>query len=390
MEPKPTSTRRLMAVGTLRSFAGALVLAVLATFFAQLGYSDSWISLVFGIFPLLGFLLSFFMGDVASHVGRTWILRVALIFAGISYLGYFHGAAWSIVVSRIVDALSYTAATMVLLMKVEDRFPEGSRGRKTGLLLSLEHGARVIAPILAGLLAGWYVGIPFIAGAAILFVLAFSLRKARFHRKTGRLAVHPLKNLFWFWRHERIRPLLLLGPCMNLLAPVFTVFFPLYVVKEFGFSYAFVGIALGAYAFGSIFQFFFGDLIDRYGARRFIILGTLFKCSLIASLVFLVSTYVGFLLIVFLIGLGSAMWNVAAVTYLSKVAVPEHKENEMWSTYAGVARFGSAVGFPIAAWIAASLGYASVFVIFGVLGLIAVFITSVQFALLSSPKGFFA
>lgn len=362
---------KYVGISSSQLLAGSIVLPVLAPYFSSLGYSDSWISIVFGIFPFVMFLTSIFSGELADQIGRSWLIKGCLFTTAGSYLLYFFGSSWSIISARVLDGISYAALIILLLAKIQDMLDDAHRGKYTGIFFTIKDGVRILGPILGGYLADKWIGIPFISAVVILLASTLLLRSAKFHRKKES-AIHPFKDLKWFITHKQLLPFVILGPLMNGLLPVVTVFLPLLIVNNLGMSYAAAGAASSAYMAGHLAQFFFGDLSDRIGPVKLIIAGTLTMSLAVILTPFLGVNYVALLSIFVIYGAGAAAWNVSANQWLSTLGERENKEGVVLGSYISIAKLGEGTAYLVSAVIVASFGYTGVFLLLGVLGLVGV------------------
>ncbi|MFT4250695.1 MAG: hypothetical protein ACMXYD_05015 [Candidatus Woesearchaeota archaeon] len=82
---------RFTGITLAQLFSASMVLTILAAYFATLGYSDVFISLLFALFPLVLFVSSLFVGGLAKSLGRSWMIRMALAATMVAYLLYWSG-----------------------------------------------------------------------------------------------------------------------------------------------------------------------------------------------------------------------------------------------------------------------------------------------------------
>lgn len=369
---------KFTGIAVAQIFAGSIVMVVLAPYFSSLGYSESWISAVFGLFPLLMAATGLLLGELSDEMSRSYIIRAALLGTAAAYLLYWLGWESSIITGRVLDAVSFSALVIVLFAKIQDVVDPSLRGRYTGIFLSLRDGARVLGPLAGGFLADKYIGLPFVVAVVVLLLAAFSLRSVKNHQKS-RLAVHPLRSLKRFFLDARLLPVAVLGPLINGLLPLFNVFLPLLIVNELGLSYAAVGAAASAYMVGHVSQFFFGELVDRYGELRFMLAGSLLTCLLLLLVPQFGASFYSLLVLVLLIGVCSAMWSVACLEYLSRVGA-EQSRGVVLGTYVSISKLGEATAYFTASVVVLFFGVAGVFYVLASLGILGVVLASLLFA----------
>lgn len=366
-------------ISVAQIFAGTLVLTILAPYFSSLGYSETWISAVFGLFPLVMVISSLLVGELSDEMGRTYLIRFALFGTVVAYSLYLVGWQSTIITGRVVDALSYSVLIVVLLAKIEDVVDSQSRGRYTGIYFTIRDGARVFGPILGGWLADIYIGLPFATAVCILFAAMFVVRSAHNHQKKE-VALHPIRSLKRFFSNKQLRPIMVLGPVINALIPLHTVFLPLLITNELGLSYVAVGAATSAFMLGHLSQFFFGDLVDRFGERPFILLGSSLLCVFFMCIPLFGDTYVLLLVLMFFAGVFSAMWNVSCIEYLSDVSDEAGTRGEVLGTYTSIAKVGESVAYFTASALVIVFGLSGVFIALSAFAFVGVVVAAGMFA----------
>ncbi len=376
---------RFTLISSAHLFAVQLVLPVLSPYFASLGYSDAWISFVFGLFPVVAVVAGMLVGELSDEVGRSWTLRLAFLLGIVAYALYYSGIGAAIVLARVVDAACYSTVVILALSKIEDGLHDQDRGRYTGLLFSVQTAAKLFAPAIGGVLADQFLGLPFLTSMGIFAALALSLRKARPHQKRP-VAVHPFHNVIRFWQDRELRPLLVLGPAMQFIKPAWTVFIPLLIIRMGG-SYADVGLSITVLVAGSVLQFFFGDLVDITGPRRLVIAGALLSGACLIGLAFLGHSFESILLLMGVWGIGTAMWNVSAWSYLSRIGHRSRLQGTLVGTYMSVSKVGEAVAYVVAGSLVLVYSFHALFFLLGLFAIIGALLGSALFILsLNSRK----
>ena len=133
-------------------------------------------------------------------------------------------------------------------------------------------------------------------------------------------------------------PTLLLSVGQGILVPTL----PLYA-QDFGVNYALVSLAVAAAALGTLVgEVPSGMMLERFGRKPVMIVGTVALALATLGLVFL-PYYPALVILRFLAGVGTAMWNISRLAYLTDT-VPLRDRGRALSTFGGVSRIGTFVG----------------------------------------------
>lgn len=374
----PPHFLRYTGITVVYVFAIYLTLPILAPYLAAHGYSAQWISFIFGIFSSTMIFSSLLVGSLGERFGRQRIAWLALLAQAVAYCLYLLGWPSSIIAGRVLDAVSFSAVSILLLASIENALQEENRGKYTGLLFTAEYIARIFAPLVGGLLADRYLGLPLFVSIGIFLALAMLLY-TRAEQHSGQKPVfHPLRTVLWFLRHNELRPMAVLGIAAGWTMAALVVFLPLLIVSELGLSYTEVGLALMVYGAGHLLQYFFGGIADRVGKRKLIVAAlTLYGSMLIALSA--VQSYTHLLFVLAVMGIATAAWNVAAWSYMAGVAAREKKEELVIGTYLSIQKIGDSSSFFLAGVLVAVAGYSGVFAAAGAVVLFGVVAGSILF-----------
>jgi MFS family permease len=133
-------------------------------------------------------------------------------------------------------------------------------------------------------------------------------------------------------------PTLLLSIGQGILVPTL----PLYA-QDFGVNYALVSLAVAAAGLGTLVgDVPSGMMLERFGRKPVMVVGTVMLALSTLGLVYL-QHFPALLLLRFLAGLGTAMWNISRMAYLTDT-VPLRDRGRALSTFGGVSRIGTFVG----------------------------------------------
>src|SRR5438552_503994 len=128
---------------------------------------------------------------------------------------------------------------------------------------------------------------------------------------------------------------------------------PLYAL-HFTDSFSLASLVVSAAGFGTVIADVpCGVLLDRIGRRRAMMIGTIAIAISTVALA-LATSYTPLLVFRLIAGLGTALWNISRMAYLTE-STSSHGRGRAISTFGGISRFGTfagpAVGGLLAAWL---------------------------------------
>jgi len=162
---------------------------------------------------------------------------------------------------------------------------------------------------------------------------------------------------------------------------------PMFIVwqKEFGVSFAELGLALALMsATTAVVQSPVGFLIDRYGARRFLIGGTLVMTLSISAMGF-ATAFWQIALLAMLSGLGNSVIHPADYAILSASVSPE-RIGRSFSLHTFVGNVGFAAAPPVTAALTLLIGWRQTLLLVGLMGIPVVLSIVWQSRILLDPK----
>ena len=162
---------------------------------------------------------------------------------------------------------------------------------------------------------------------------------------------------------------------------------PMFIVwqREFGASFAELGLAMALMsATTAVVQAPIGFLVDRYGARRFLIAGTLVMTLSIAAMG-LATAFWQIALLAMLSGLGNSVIHPADYAILSASVNPE-RIGRSFSLHTFVGNVGFAAAPPVTAALTILVGWRQTLFLVGLLGIPVVLSIMWQSRILLDPK----
>lgn len=375
---------RASALPLIHILAAYVLLPVLGPYFRSLGNNEAWISLAYALFGVGYIIAGITVGSLIDRYGRRRVASSAISLTIVAYLLYFLGFSYGILVARVLDGVCFGVLTIIGIAVVEDRVKDKERGTKTGIYLTFESAVRLFGPVVGGFLADFYIGMPFLLSAGILFGL-LSLHKKLVHehihsKKKPKIAAPPLAaRLRMFLLYPRLQPLLILGFVIHTTTPIIILFIPLFITGTLGFSYAYAGLAVSLYGASHLLQFMFGHFVDSVGRKRLLTLGCLIYGIALVGLSQATGSIGSVLVFVALAGIGNSLWSVAAVSYLATVSAEFGEREYLFGTYISIAKVGEVLSFLLGGLLVVAVSDTALFATIGYLVLAGSMLSSYLF-----------
>ena len=368
--------KKFTEISIIFAFSTYLITPILSPYIKSLGLSNFQLSLIFSLFPLSIIVFSPIFGGLSDVVGRKKIIKFGIIIEIIALLLYVHDQSWVfIAVARVLDAFAATTVSLVTLSKVEDSLDNKGRGKYTGNYLSLIYAGRLFAPLIGAVVADmFFIKAPFFISIIILVGLFISLFREKDHKKY-KVSIglfNPLTEIKEFLSYKKLRGMGILGMVMHAPGPAINVFLPLLIVEKMGLSISFVGYAFFFLSISHILQFEFGKIADKFSAWKMVLFGCLIYSLGFIFLSFPNNNFIILILILFFMGTGTAMWNVSAWDFMSKVGEGVKKEGMVTTTYLSIAKIGAFFSFVFSGLIVTFFNTNILFLINGLIILVGI------------------
>lgn len=326
-------------------FAMALVRPFYAPYLSAEGFFDWQITLMMMAFPIGVIFLSPFLGRLADSHGRKPVILIGLLGQIIGILLLMNPISWWVVVlARLISSTAIPAA-LAAMARVEDVSNDENRADDTGRLLAIVSVGEMIAPILGALLVDYmFIRAPFFATVFIFIFLFFAFYQVTASQKVKRTKKIPkglwLSEISKFWRNRTLRGVAFMGISAHSVLSILSIFLPLLIIDELGFSYQFLGMLMFVRAGIHLTENWLGGTVKRMSYKKGILIGMVidFTCVL---LIFFFHSYWALLVIMFLWGLGVSIWNVSCYSLLSDIGEKEKMEGEVLTSYTSISNFGS-------------------------------------------------
>ncbi len=299
------ASTRLAVIRFIFSLGTAGVGVVWSLYMNSLGFSESAIGYIAGILTLVSLFLSVKDTTLLEKFGEKKIFVTSLIIYIFSYvsIAVFRSTALFILISFLVTIAAVLRTESFAIIYRDSISNNKDVSRKEGLLYSLANLGWFIAPAFAGFLLAKY-GYPVVFYlSALMFAVSlviFSLNRGRvlkknFKRSDGNLIGNIRK---YFSRKELLFPYTVsAGLC--LIDSFIIIYMPLFLFKR-GLPVEYIGILISVMALiHAIFDFKIGDLVNKYGFKKFLVLGFLASAATLIIAGFISDVYVLFYLIMF-------------------------------------------------------------------------------------------
>lgn len=371
--------RTATEVTALFTFCAYLFYPVLGPYVRSLGISESRIGFMFALFPLTLIFASSFLGRLSDVVGRRKVIILGILAELLGLVMYLSGVGYLVVLGRLLEAVAFASVVFVGIARIQDSLDEKTRGRYSGISLSLMHVGKLIAPVLGGFIADyWFIKGPFLFSAFALLIMLWLVSLHEGFSLNHRLTRSDF-NLFGgartFFSYRGLFGVGILGIVMHASLPLTLVFIPIFISEHFGLPYRFIGYALFAMGFFMLFQFFVGKLGDRIGTDKLVVFGVVvYGAGLI--LLYFAPSYRSFLLIMLLMGLGNAFWNVSVLSFMSELGEGLKKEGLVVGTYVSVAKVGAFLSFVFGGIVIQQFGFRALALAVGIMIIAGAFAAS--------------
>ncbi len=373
------------------SFAFATLLPFFSIILLEKGFTTSQITYFFAIFNLGVFIFSPVIGKLSDIFGKKNIIIFGLSFEILFYISYFFiENIFYIYLIRILDAIAYSSIFFVMIGAFEEMI-ESKRGFWTGVYMSIGTIGTFLGPIIAGIIVGFstnkillLLSSGFIL-ISILFIILIPENKKNNHNninnnenngnnskhiKLNFKELNPFKEIKHFLKFRELKGMALLGILMNSKGEIYNIFFPILVIEILKLPETYLGIFLSIPIFFHIFQFYFGKIGDNISSEFGVLLGVFLSAGSILYLPF-VNNLIELVILLFLYGLGSSIWNVNAWTLMSNIANKYNIHGEIVGTYVSISKLGVFFATLISAYIVGIFGIEKTLAYIGIIIIIS-------------------
>ncbi|MDN6882221.1 Tet(A)/Tet(B)/Tet(C) family tetracycline efflux MFS transporter [Variovorax sp. CAN2819] len=289
----------ILAIVTLDAIGISLVMPIVPSLLREVGHTGDlgWrFGAFLSLYALMQFLCAPVLGALSDRFGRRPVLLVSVAGAAIDALFMaFAPSLWMLFVGRAIAGM--TGANMaVASAAIADLTPESQRARWFGRMGACFGIGFIAGPALGGVLGDHGVRLPFIAAAVLnglTFLAALLLLRESRPAKLAtqpfdRGVLHPLAPLRWAKSFPALLPILGVFTVLMLVGEVAGTTWVLYGEDKFSWNGTMVGVSLAVFGLiQALMQgFVAGPLVERWGERAAIAIGTAADCTAYALMAF--------------------------------------------------------------------------------------------------------
>ena len=337
---------------------------VLPVYLQSLGANDAALGWVTAITTVSALLVRPFCGIILDRFGRKGIFLAGIAFMGLAAASFaFIPVVGIILALRFVHGLAWGITSTSSSTVASDIIPPKRFGEGMGLFALSASLAFAIAPGVALELFHANGMVPVVMVAVATLALAFAFASTLKYRTLKKPASLHLASMF---NRSSVLPaliMLFMGATYGSLVTFLAIHASSQGVENVGFFFTAYAIAV------ALSRPFLGRIVDRKGYAPILLPGIVL---VIVGLVVLSQAHsLGmFVLTAFLYGFGFAGCNSTLQTMAVADAEPEHRGAANATFLIGFDG-GIGIGSVVSGWIAASLGYAGMYLCFAALPLVS-------------------
>ena len=289
----------ILAIVTLDAIGISLVMPIVPSLLREVGHTGDlgWrFGAFLSLYALMQFLCAPVLGALSDRFGRRPVLLVSVAGAAIDALFMaFAPSLWMLFVGRAIAGM--TGASMaVASAAMADLTPEQQRARWFGRMGACFGLGFIAGPAIGGVLGDHGVRLPFVAAAVLngltflvgLLVLRESRPPALAAKPFDRGMLHPLAPLRWAAGFPALLPILGVFLVLVLVGEVAGTTWVLYGEDRYAWNGTTVGLSLACFGLihALVQGFVAGPVVERWGERAAIAIGTIADCTAYALIAF--------------------------------------------------------------------------------------------------------
>lgn len=355
----------------------------------NLGASGLWIGFIFAGFGISRSIITPFVGRLSDEKGRKIFLLIGLLGYTLTGLGYVIATdVVSLTIIRFANGFTSAMVLPVAQAYIGDITPKGKEGTYMNtFMISLMIGFGV-GPFLGGWMTDVYdafaafYSMAALSAFALVLVIIFlpkvgdllknpnfaseEIRKT--HRNKGKASMRrAIKDPY-------VKGIIIYRTAIGFSRNALVSFLPIFLVSSFAATATQVGLVLAVFLLvGAVLQSPMGMLADRVDKIKLILIGMTFSATFIFIMPFIPSLWV--LGVVALVASFFAVAADAPALALGTQVGRKHGMSTVLSLYDTAIGIGMVGGPLISGLFVDNFGINSMFYLWGIVGIIAVFIT---------------
>lgn len=368
----------ILFVATVITMLGlGIIEPILPIYAKSMKASGIALGVIFAGFALSRTIFAPIMGQYSDRHGRKNLMIAGLaLFAIVSALFVLATDPLELTLIRILQGFSAVLVAPIAQSYIGDMTPVGKEGKYMNLFFMSFFGGMAIGPYLGGYLTDRFnINTPFYAMGAlsllVLVLILFLVPESKAIKKHGENKVGMFKSLLPVFKDKPMIGIMTYMTSRGFYRWGFNTFFPLLAIKVDDMSLANIGFVLSCYMlFGSLIQYPFGLLVDRFPSRKvdMIVWGGLLSAVSMCAIAF-VHSMAMFLLLTISMGAFSAVSRASAIAIRTERG-RIHGMGAATGAFATSLSIGQVLG-PILFGVIADLSnIPTAFVVGGVVGLI--------------------
>lgn len=377
------------AIDAFYYLAVNLYVPFLAPYLSELGWSEPLKGLFFALFGIVGIFASPIVGSLSDRIGRFKMMMFGMILEVIALTGLIHLTnPVLLMIVRVIGAIAFNSVIISAFARINDTIEtDKARSKGNGIFKSITSVAMIFSPIIGGVIADYYTYldmfkvaqsfmIVILLGIVMYDIFYYDEKKATKSQRKKSTKGHGfniIKNTKEVMAFKELRSLSLLGFATHFSIPIKHMVLPIIILSTFELSNTHLSIALLVMNGALVLEFILGNLSDRIGKGKSVIIGQLVNVGGLVAL-FFAPNFVWLIIILLLRSFGRAFWDVSALSFMSDIGERHDVEGNVFGSYISMGRIASSLSFLVSGFLLTFLN-SGIFLVYAGLILIGLIFT---------------